>query len=173
MYQTLVFSLNPYFCTFLCLLKHYVEHYGNWTFFFNRPTVTKTQKTMDRSVWSACVTYATRWFCPAVTSVCATPARIHCATRPTTVPSAGHLSVPCYRSERCKKPHHSCRRYLRRSVVITLLDVVRYHQNQLLFIIEDHTLNVALKYLTIFRIYSNRKSLMPPKTGNAKLLTPY
>lgn len=26
MYQTLVFSLNPYFGTFLCLLKYYVEH---------------------------------------------------------------------------------------------------------------------------------------------------
>lgn len=49
--------------------------------------------------------------------------------------------------------------------VITLLDVVRHRQNQLLFIIEDRTLNVALKYLTIFRIYPNRKSLMPPKTG--------
>lgn len=37
------------------------------------------------------------------------------------------------------------------------------------FIKEDRTLNVALKYLTIFRIYPNRKSLMPPKTGYAVL----
>lgn len=54
-------------------------------------------------------------------------------------------------------------------VVITLLDVVCHHQNQLLFIIEDRTLNVALKYLTIFGIYPNRKSLTPPKTGYAVL----
>lgn len=56
-----------------------------------------------------------------------------------------------------------CGSSIKLSIVITLLDVVRHHQNQLLFIIEDRNLNVALKYLTIFRIYPNRKSLMPPK----------
>lgn len=63
-----------------------------------------------------------------------------------------------------------CGSSIKLCVVITLLDFVRrHHQNQLLFIMEDLTLNVALKYLTIFRIYPNRKSLMPPKTGYAVL----
>lgn len=56
-----------------------------------------------------------------------------------------------------------CGSSIKLSIVITLLDVVRHRQNQLLFIIEDRTLNMALKYLPIFRIYPNRKSLMPPK----------
>lgn len=62
-----------------------------------------------------------------------------------------------------------CGSSIKLCIVITLLDVVCNHQNQLLFIIEDHTLNVALKYLTIFRIYSNKKSLIPPKTGTVML----
>lgn len=62
-----------------------------------------------------------------------------------------------------------CGSSIKLCVTNTLLDVVRHHQNQLLFIIEDRTLNVALKYLTIFRIYPHRKSLMPPKIGYAVL----
>lgn len=56
-----------------------------------------------------------------------------------------------------------CGSSIKLCVIITLLDFVSHHQNQLLFIIDDRTLNVALKYLTIFRIYPNRISLMLPK----------
>lgn len=34
MYPTLVFSPNSYFCTFLCLLKHYVNWTEHWPNFF-------------------------------------------------------------------------------------------------------------------------------------------